>query len=81
MQYGDFKIDVEELECYFGFDLVNENVIKFGFLELFLVNFDIVMYVFQREVDFVYFKYKVLLCDFYNYDGFQFFNVVVSYGI
>ncbi|XP_024382719.1 vacuolar-processing enzyme isoform X2 [Physcomitrium patens] len=61
MQYGDLKIDVEELERYLGFDPANENVTKPGLSELSPVNSDIVTHVPQREADLVHLKHK-----FYN---------------
>ena len=60
MQYGDTKIDVEELERYLGFDPVNENVTKPELPELLSVTpNNILTHVEQREADLVHFWHKV----------------------
>lgn len=59
MQYGDIKIDVEELERFLGFDPTNENVTKPELPELFSATpNNILTHVEQREADLVHFWHK-----------------------
>jgi len=62
MQYGDIKIDVEELERFLGFDPTNENVTKPELPELFSATpNNILTHIEQREADLVHFWHKVKL--------------------
>jgi legumain len=58
MQYGDTKIDVEELERYLGFDPANENVTKPELPEFLSSNSEILTHVPQREADLLHLRHK-----------------------
>jgi legumain len=60
MQYGDTKIDVEELERYLGFDPANENVTKPELPEFLSSNSEILTHVPQREADLLHLRHKVM---------------------
>lgn len=60
MQYGDLRIDVEELECFLGFDPANENVTKPALPELLSQNtYKHLTHVPQRAADILHLMYKV----------------------
>ena len=63
MQYGDIRIDVEELERYLGFDPANENVTKPELPEILSSNSKFLTHVPQREADLLHLRHKVMLCD------------------
>jgi legumain len=58
MQYGDIKIDVEELERYLGFDPANENVTKPELPQFLSSNSEILTHVPQREADLLHLRHK-----------------------
>jgi legumain len=58
MQYGDVKLDVEELERYFGYDPANENVTKPELPEFLSAHTEILTHVDQREADLIHLRYK-----------------------
>jgi legumain len=57
MQYGDIKINVEELERYLGFDPANENVTK-PVLPQFLASNELTTNAPQREADLLHLRHK-----------------------
>lgn len=59
MQYGDIKINVEELERYLGFDPANENVTK-PVLPQFLASNERTTNAPQREADLLHLRHKVM---------------------
>lgn len=59
MQYGDIKINVEELETYLGFDPSNENVTKPELPEFLSSNSEIFTNAPQREADLLHLRHKV----------------------
>lgn len=63
MQYGDIKIDAEEMELYLGFDPANENATSPDLLEAAPSNaqvHNIGMHIPQREADLLHLWHKVL---------------------
>jgi legumain len=58
MQYGDIKINVEELETYLGFDPSNENVTKPVLPEFLTSNSEIFTHAPQREADLLHLRHK-----------------------
>lgn len=60
MQYGDLRIDVEELECFLGFDPANENVTKPALSKLMSQNtHKHLTHVPQRDADLLHLWHKV----------------------
>ncbi|XP_024364237.1 vacuolar-processing enzyme gamma-isozyme [Physcomitrium patens] len=58
MQYGDVKLDVEELARYLGYDPANENVTKPELPEFLSAHTEILTHVDQREADLIHLRYK-----------------------